>query len=77
MINYWKYFEVPTKWSRLPNPISHRHSFMMSDILRILMIFPFILIRCLKIGDIKTTFLNEIKIRLNLSRQTDIINYLI
>ena len=43
LIRYWKYFEVPAKWSRLPNPISHRHSFMMSDSLRILMIFPFIL----------------------------------
>ena len=33
--------------------------------------------RCLKIGDIKTAFLNETRIRLNLSRQTDVINYLI
>ena len=50
---------------------------MMSDILRILMIFPFILRHCLTIHDIKTTFLDEIKIRLNLSRQIDVINRLI
>jgi hypothetical protein len=77
LIEYWKHFEVPAKWARLPNPISHRHSFMMSDLLRILMIFPFILRRYLTINDIKTTFLDETKIRLNLSRQIDVINYLI
>ena len=77
LIKYWKCFEVPAKWARLPNPISHRHSFMMSDLLRILMIFPFILRRCLTIGDIKTTFLDETRTRLKFSRQTDVINYLI
>ena len=40
------------------------------------MIFPFILRRCLTINDIKTNFLDETKIRLNLSRQIDVINYL-
>ncbi|CAG8758812.1 42705_t:CDS:10, partial [Gigaspora margarita] len=60
-IKYWKHFEVPAKWSRLPNPISHRHSFMISDILRILMIFPFILRRFLKTNDVKTNFLEETK----------------
>ncbi|CAG8853274.1 28400_t:CDS:2, partial [Gigaspora margarita] len=33
LIKHWKYFKVPAKWSRLPNPISHSHSFMMSDFL--------------------------------------------
>ncbi|GES87174.1 hypothetical protein GLOIN_2v1487024 [Rhizophagus clarus] len=33
----------PKKWSRLPNPISHNASFMMSDYLRLAMIMPFIL----------------------------------
>src|ERR1043165_4257160 len=74
---YWKYFEISTKWLRLPNPISHRCSFMILDILRILMILPFILMCCLTISDIKTTFLTETIIRLKLSRQTDVINYLI
>ncbi|CAG8756023.1 6317_t:CDS:2, partial [Racocetra persica] len=43
LINYWKNIEIPSQWSRLPNPITYRRSFMMSDNLRILMIFPFIL----------------------------------
>ncbi|KAF0450516.1 hypothetical protein F8M41_002168 [Gigaspora margarita] len=43
LINYWKNIEVPSQWSRLPNPITHRCSFMMSDNLRILIIFRFIL----------------------------------
>ncbi len=41
-IRYWKAFETPKKWSWLSNPITHRHSFMMSDILWLLMILPFI-----------------------------------
>ena len=56
LIKYWRYFEIPTKWSRLPNLISHRHLFMMSDILCVLIILPFILIHYLTINDIKTTF---------------------
>ncbi|CAG8857324.1 14855_t:CDS:1, partial [Gigaspora margarita] len=77
LIKHWKYFKVLAKWSRLPNPISHRHSFMMSDVLRILMIFPFILNRFLKINDIKSSFLEEAKIRLNFFCQSDVVNYLI
>ena len=30
-IKIWKNFEKPKIWSRMPNPISHRESFMMSD----------------------------------------------
>lgn len=41
------------------------------------MIFPFILRHCLTINDIKTTFLDETRNWLNLSRQIDVINYLI
>ncbi|UZO14048.1 uncharacterized protein OCT59_005519 [Rhizophagus irregularis] len=33
-IKAWKNLEKPKKWSRLPNPISHNASFMMSDYLR-------------------------------------------
>jgi len=36
-IKTWKDFEIPKKWSRLPNPISHNASFMMSDYLRLAM----------------------------------------
>ena len=42
-IKTWKDFEHPIQWSRLPNPISHCKSFMMSDCLRLSMIMPFIL----------------------------------
>src|SRR2546421_12012376 len=57
LIQYWKVFETPRKWSRLPNPIKHRHSFMMSDVLRLLMILPFIFKRCLHSGSIKMSIL--------------------
>jgi len=48
-IKTWKDFEKPKKWSRLPNPISHHASFMMSDYLRLAMIMPYILHRFLKV----------------------------
>ncbi|GES99006.1 hypothetical protein GLOIN_2v1880882 [Rhizophagus clarus] len=34
-LKYWKCIEKPTHWSRMPNPVQHRQSFMFSDILRI------------------------------------------
>ncbi|PKC55653.1 hypothetical protein RhiirA1_446767 [Rhizophagus irregularis] len=39
-IKNWKLFEMPIQWHKLPNPITHRQSFMMSDRLRLAMIFP-------------------------------------
>ena len=48
-ITNWKNFEKPKNWSRLPNPISHHDSFMMSDYLRLAMIMPFILQRFLRL----------------------------
>ena len=48
-IEVWKEFEKPKKWSRLPNPISHHASFMMSDYFQLAMIMPFILYRFLKV----------------------------
>ena len=38
IIQYWKVFETPKKWARLPNPIRYQHNFMMSDVLRLSMI---------------------------------------
>jgi hypothetical protein len=46
-INIWKSFEYPSQWSKLPNPVSHIESFMMSDCLRLTMVMPFILNRSL------------------------------
>lgn len=47
-ITVWKSFEYPKTWRKLPNPISHIDSFMMSDCLQLTMMFPFILNRFLK-----------------------------
>jgi hypothetical protein len=52
-IKIWKNFEVPKKWSHLPNPISHGNSFMMSDLLRLAMIMPFLLNQFLKESSLK------------------------
>ena len=52
-IKIWKNFEIPKKWSRLPNPISHYNSFMMSDLLRLAMIMPFLLNQFLKESSLK------------------------
>ncbi|GBC32802.2 hypothetical protein GLOIN_2v1880882 [Rhizophagus irregularis DAOM 181602=DAOM 197198] len=58
-LKHWKYIEKPTNWSRMPNPIQHRQSFMFSDVLRITMLMPFILRRFLKSHHIKTEALNN------------------
>ena len=47
-ILFWKSFEYPRIWQKLPNPISHIDTFMMSDCLRLAMMIPFILNRFLK-----------------------------
>ncbi|CAB4387235.1 unnamed protein product [Rhizophagus irregularis] len=52
-IKIWKNFEIPKRWSRLPNPITHYNSFMMSDLLRLAMIMPFLLNQFLKESSIK------------------------
>jgi hypothetical protein len=77
LIQYWKTFEIPGKWSRLPNPIKHRHSFMMSDILRLSMILPFILKRSLCLRSIKSEYLTITKDRLGLFHQNEVIKKLI
>ncbi|GBB83725.1 hypothetical protein RclHR1_01040030 [Rhizophagus clarus] len=77
IIQYWKAFETPRKWARLPNLIKHRHSFMMSDVLRLSMILPFILKRCLHSGTIKSEYLTATKERLSLSHQNNVIKKLV
>jgi len=44
-LKYWQYFEKPSTWHRLPNPISHYKSLMFSDVLQLTILMPFIL-RC-------------------------------
>jgi len=50
---------------------------MMSDILRLLMIFPFILQRCLHSGAIKSEYLIATKKRLGLFHQNNVIKKLV
>ncbi|POG60455.1 hypothetical protein GLOIN_2v1487024 [Rhizophagus irregularis DAOM 181602=DAOM 197198] len=63
-----KDFEKPKTWSRIPNPISHRESFMMSDYLRLAIIMPFILNRFLKITSLKNNEAKNIQQRTGASR---------
>jgi hypothetical protein len=67
-IEIWKNFEGPKNWSRLPNPISHHASFMMSDYLRLAMIMPFLLYTFLKDSSLKTNEIIAIKNRMNINR---------
>lgn len=59
--NAWRNFEVPSNWKRLQSPISHFESYWMSDSLRLVMIMPFILKRCLDASHLKQDFANSIK----------------
>ena len=74
---HWKTFEKPKNWSRLPNPISHRDSFMMSDLLRLAMIMPFILQNFLKVTSLKNSEFVAIKTRLNINNNNSILNHII
>jgi hypothetical protein len=64
----WKNFEYPTYWGKLPNPISHSKSFMMSDYLQLAMFMPFILNRFLKTCHLKHNELVKIQQRINANR---------
>ncbi|PKK61494.1 hypothetical protein RhiirC2_791723 [Rhizophagus irregularis] len=76
-IKIWKDFEKPKKWSRLPNPINHHASFMMSDYLRIAMIIPYILYRFLKISSLKENGIIGIQQRINAPHNNLIIKSII
>ena len=58
-IKHWKNIEKPSHWSRMPNPLRHRQSFMFSDVLRLAMLMPFIIRRFLKHRHIKAEVLNK------------------
>src|SRR2546423_3412726 len=59
--NAWKTFEIPKSWKRLQSPITHFESYWMSDSLRLVMIMPFILSRCLIFTHFKRDFAKSIK----------------
>ena len=67
-IKIWKNFKIPKKWSHLPNPISHSNSFMMSDLLRLAMIMPFLLNQFLKESSLKHNKAVTIQQRIDASR---------
>ncbi|CAG8607102.1 5660_t:CDS:2, partial [Paraglomus occultum] len=65
-IMYWKSIEKPTNWSKLPNALSHRRSFMFSDGLHLAMFMPFILHRCFTPNCIKSCALESLKNKLEI-----------
>ena len=67
-ITTWKLFEYPRVWSKLPNPISHIDSFMMSDCLRLAMVIPFILNRFLMPQHFKQSEIDKLRSRTGVSR---------
>ena len=67
-IAVWKSFEYPKAWRKLPNPISHIDSFMMSDCLQLTMMFPFILNRFLKHTHFKNSEFGLFKSRTGVTR---------
>ncbi|CAB4412070.1 unnamed protein product [Rhizophagus irregularis] len=73
----WKFFEVPSCWSRRQNPITQLASYFMSDILRLTMIIPFILRRCLTSDLLKREALMRIKERMDLRSHNYVINRII
>jgi len=74
---YWKRIEKPTRWSALPNPLTHLHSFTFSDVLNIAMLVPFILRRFLAPLHLKSHIRCEFKNRLGLQRDSQVINNII
>jgi hypothetical protein len=73
-IKFWKSFEYPRTWQKLPNPISHIDSFMMSDCLRLAMMIPFILNRFLKPTHFKKPELASFQRRTGVSRSDLAVN---
>lgn len=75
-ISVWKSFEYPYQWSKLPNPISHVESFMMSDLLKLGMVMPFILNRFLTTDFLKQLDLAKLQTQAGL-HHNQVINAII
>jgi hypothetical protein len=76
-ITTWKSFEIPSTWSRQQNPITHRQSYFMFDILRLMMIFPFLLNRFLNVDIIKDDVIQELRQNNSLRRNSQAITMII
>ncbi|GES95457.1 hypothetical protein GLOIN_2v1483751 [Rhizophagus clarus] len=57
----WITFEIPRNWKHIQSPITHLDSYWMSDSLRLVMIIPFILARCLNTAHLKQYFVITVK----------------
>ncbi|CAB5396177.1 unnamed protein product [Rhizophagus irregularis] len=57
----WLIFEMPRNWKRIQSSITHLDSYWMSDSLRLVMIMPFILSRCLNTTQLKQCFVITVK----------------
>ncbi|CAB5379108.1 unnamed protein product [Rhizophagus irregularis] len=76
-IEYWRSIEKPAHWSRMPNPLRHRQSFMFSDVLKLVMLMPFILRRFLKPHHIKVDTLNNWREDLKLRQNSMVVSKLV
>ena len=65
---------MPPTWLCQQNPITHRASYFMSDILRLTMIFPFLLKRFLDVNMVKIDVIQNIKERNSLQRNSQSIS---
>jgi hypothetical protein len=65
---FWKSFEYPRTWQKLPNPISHIDSFMMSNCLRLAIMLPFILNRFLKSKHFKQSEIDKFRVQIGVFR---------
>jgi hypothetical protein len=72
----WKSFEISSTWSHQQNPITHRQSYFMSDILRLTMIYPFILKRFLSTEMIKDDIIQKIRQQNSLRRSSQAIAFI-
>ena len=70
----WKSFEIPLTWSQQQNPVTHRQSYFISDILRLTMILPFLLKRFLNASMIKSDIIQGLKQQNSLRRSTQAIS---
>ncbi|CAB4428340.1 unnamed protein product [Rhizophagus irregularis] len=76
-IEYWRSIEKPAHWSRMPNPLRHRQSFMFSDVLKLVMLMPFILRRFLKPHHIKVDTLNNWRENLKIRQNSMVVSKLV
>ena len=60
-IKKWRVFEIPSTWNRLQNPITHRDSYWMNDLLRLTMIISYILTRTINHKHYKVEVFTRIK----------------